>query len=455
MSGIRLYLGLTVLAIRARLRLTTLRGALFFGGAVIDPFVYAGIAYFVISGAFGLSGIDRFHFLLIGFISLRWTIGCLLDAGNFRELAARMTEAGRHGQAAGLVLVMAPPTAIMLAALTAAIVLSLATMPPTQKFSELIWLIPVLAVQGLGNMLLVIVVDRLNHAYRIASQYPIAIAAGIAWFISPLMYKFGDLPPTASAVFTSFNPVSHLLAGYYNAYWYGLPMSLEVLPWTGLAVAAVIAALIRRRRGPEPQTPVGTPSPALTKPHLLLLPPGARLPARAGELDDWSAGVVYGQWQRVLNGYSGRDLVKLIAHGRGLEDAAAAQLIEDIRDLSRLDRLFDDSLSIYPEWALAQISLAAAVSGPGAALILDGVLDPTDLVFRTAVWPRLEQEAQSNRPVLIVSRRLLQLPENVTGRFIEWRDGRIAAAGAMGPELAKLYAERLQNAAGAGHTPSR
>ena len=79
-------------SVRAKYHLGRVSGGLLLAGAVLDPFVYAGILYFVLAAVFERSGFDRFQFLLIGFISFRWTFSCLLDAANLVELRERMRE---------------------------------------------------------------------------------------------------------------------------------------------------------------------------------------------------------------------------------------------------------------------------------------------------------------------------------------------------------------------------
>ena len=77
-SGAPLEVGgllrLALATLRARYRLNRPTGALFLASAVLDPFVYAGVIYFVIAGVFEKTGFDRYFFLLIGLISFRWTL---------------------------------------------------------------------------------------------------------------------------------------------------------------------------------------------------------------------------------------------------------------------------------------------------------------------------------------------------------------------------------------------
>ena len=136
---------------------------------------------------------------------------------------------------------------------------------------------------------------------------------------------------------------------------------------------------------------------------------------------------------------TGQEMVSLIVRAwrRPRSDGDAA---EKIRRTAALGRLFDDRIAIYPDWALAQLALAVALESPRAALVLDGLLDPTDMVFRRDAWARLEQEAREGRSVTVVTYRLLTLPDGAQGTFTS-ADGR---SGQVGAALAAYYAERLE-----------
>ena len=175
--GLSDLIALSWLAVRARYTLSKPARVLFLLGAMFDPFVYAGVIYFVVERVFGLSGFDRFQFLLIGIISFRWTLSCLLDAVNLAEMKQRMAEAGRSPLIAGLV-VLAPPSAVTLLSLVAALVFSLIVAAPEQSFRALGWLVLVILVQGVWNLALVLVVDRLRARFRIASEAPLVVLAG-------------------------------------------------------------------------------------------------------------------------------------------------------------------------------------------------------------------------------------------------------------------------------------
>ena len=100
-------------AVFARYHLSRRTGFLVLAGAVLDPFIYAGIVYFVLSTIYGLSGFDRYVLLVVGFIAFRWTLSCLLDAANFEEISARMEETLRAGKRAALVVILSPPSLVL------------------------------------------------------------------------------------------------------------------------------------------------------------------------------------------------------------------------------------------------------------------------------------------------------------------------------------------------------
>lgn len=418
---------LSLAAVKARYRLAKPSGLLFLAGAVLDPFIYAAVVYFVLDGVFGLRGIDRYMFLLIGFVSFRWTLGCILDGVNFAPLSDRLAEAGRNHRVTALLVVVAPPTLVTILSLSAALCLSVAVGAPEQKLEQLKWIIPILAVQGVWNAAIVLAYGRLRARHRGAGPFPLAVVAGLLWFLSPVMYKFGDIPAEASELFTTFNPVSHLLAAYHNAIWYGQPISLDVLPAAGLVGLALVFWLGRGAVSAALDEAPHEGQPGL--PHLRVAW-GEHGPAE---------GPAFRPWTDPVKGLTGQEMVGLIVR-TWRRPRADGDAVEKIRRTAALGRLFDDRIAIYPDWTLAQLALAVALESPRAALVLDGLLDPTDMVFRRDAWARLEREAREGRSVTVVTYRLLTLPDGAQGTFTS-SDGR---SGQVGAALAAYYAERLE-----------
>ena len=421
-------------ALRTRFGLARRWGWVRLAAAVVDPFIYAGVIYFLLAGVFGRAGFERYVFLVVGLAAFRWTLGCVLDGVNYRPLRERLAECVSRPGAAALCSVAAPPTAVMLLSLSLAVGLVLAGRGGGAQLSALPWLALVLAVQGAWNLAAVLAVDRLKRAGLGAVETAVVLFAGILWLLSPTLYTFSDLPATASLVFTTLNPVSHLLAAYYNATWYGVAPSLDVLPVAGVAGLALLVALAwpRRRRQAPLLAVEGNP--------LLVVADAADPPpALVAALDREARR--YRPWSGRLQGYSGGDLVELmIAAGGGAVPAA----VERVRAESRLGRLFDDQLAIYPAWGLAQLGYAFAITSPAPALVLDGVLDGADPMFAAQAWARIAAESAAGRRIVVVTYHLLNPPAATGGRFVAVRGEILLREGAIGAELAALYEDVLE-----------
>jgi hypothetical protein len=204
-------------ALRARYRLDRPAGALLLASAVLDPFVYAGVIYFVIAGVFERTGFDRYFFLLIGLISFRWTVTCVLDGANFAELRSRMREVSRHPTSLALLIVVAAPSVVMLLSILATLMIAAILQPDAWSLRGLPWLLLVIMVHGVWNLAAVLAVNRFRAQRSFTAERVVMIVAGLMWLLSPILYRFGDIPDAASLIFTTLNPVSHVLAGYYNA----------------------------------------------------------------------------------------------------------------------------------------------------------------------------------------------------------------------------------------------
>jgi hypothetical protein len=183
--------------------------------------------------------------------------------------------------------------------------------------------------------------------------------------LSPVMYRFEDIPTPASALLTHFNPASHLLAAYHNALWRAEPMSLKVLPATGVVGIFLIAWLAQL----------------------------AARPRRAG-----ATGRIFTRWTPALDGWTGEDVATLIAAARGGRGTAA-----EIGAASGIGRLFADSVAIYPHWALAQLAFASAMAGEDRELTLDGILDEVRPDYLTEARARIERERRVGRRIAVVT----------------------------------------------------
>ena len=432
---------LTWASLRARYRLRRSAGVVFLAGAVLDPFIYAAIIYLVIAGIFERTGFDRFYFLVLGLISFRWTISCVLDGTNFIALRARFAEVSRHPVAVALIVVTGPPTIIM--ALSLAVAIGVAHFGAGAGFSLAAWpwVVPVLVEQGLWNLVLVLAVSRVS---RWASERLFMVVAGLLWLLSPTLYKFGDIPAAASAIFTTYNPVSHVLAGYHNALWFGLPISLRVLPLAGL-LGVVLLIFLSRRRPASPLTAAVDLAalPDSAAPVLVVIDPAGG--SGAAHHIVGAPGRPKRPWLRRIKGLTGRDVARFMVQARGADDWAGE--LSRIVEISKLGRLFDDRISLYPDRALAQLAFAMAIADNHQPLVLDGILDNADRVFVAEAWQRLVEIAGDGRPMVVVTYTLLALPPTAQGGFVALSDGRSIRTGSLDTDLAAFYDQVMADGA--------
>ncbi len=424
-------------AVRVRYRLSRPGSALHALAAVLDVVVYASAVYFLTAIVFRRTGFDRFELILIGFVAFSWTLRSMLEARNFGELHERMAEYARAPVAAVTGACLGPPVVTFLAALAVAVAIELFALDSLARLAQAAWLVPTVAIQGIWNAVLVLGLAVALQRRWLASVTPAVVLVGVVWLMSPILYRFEDIPAPANPILTTVNPASHILAAYHNALWREAPMSLTVLPAAGLVGLACVIALGRivgrgRRRASlaDLSGPAGLP-------HLVAVLDGVGLaPARA---PDRAPARAFGCWRGRLGGYRGDDLVSVLVAMRGVRAHRAADQIDRIGATSGIGRLFTDSLSIYPPWALSQLAFAAAIEGPDRRIVLDGILDDVRPTFLAEAWARLEREAAGGREVTVLSYTALSLPWSAKGTFEAFgRDGQ-RRAGALGPELDAAY----------------
>ncbi len=429
-------------AVRARYRLSRPGSALHAAAAVLDVVVYASAVYFLMAIVFRRAGFDRFELILIGFVAFAWTLRSMLEARYFGELHERMAEYARAPVAAAIGACLGPPIVTFLASLAVAVAIELGALDSLARMAQAGWLAPTILIQGIWNAVLVLALAVALQRRWIASVTPAVVLVGVVWLLSPILYRFEDIPSPANPILTSLNPASHILAAYHNALWREAPMSLAVLPAAGvlgLVLVFALARIVGRGRGSTSLADLSGPA---DLPHLVAVLDGVGLaPARA---PDRPPARVFGRWRGRLGGYRGDELISLLvavqgAHGRGAADRA-----DRIGRTSGIGRLYTDSLSIYPPWALAQLAFAAAIEGPDRRIVLDGLLDEVRPTFLTEAWARLEREAAAGREVTVLSYTALSLPWSAQGTFEAFgRDGQ-RRAGTIGPELDAAY-DALRN----------
>ena len=404
--------------------------------AAIDPLIYAAILYFLLTSVFGRSGFERYLFLVIGISALRWTVASLLDGTDFEVLRTRFAEVVRAPGTAALCTVVVPPTVVMLLSLAIVVAMVLGVDGyATASLKALPWLALVLPVQAAWNAVAVLLLARLKTTRILAGSGPFVLLAGVLWLLSPTLYTFDDLPVAASLVFTTLNPISHLLAAYYNALWYGVTPSLDVLPAAGIVAVALVGVLgwQRHRQPPTIIAPSGTP---------LLVIAVATDPAPGLPVAVDVTGSIYRPWSSRLQGLSGRDLTELLI-GAG-QRAPLAAAVDRVAAESHLGRLFEDQISIYPSWGMAQLAFGFAIASPAQPLVLDGVLDETDPLFAAQAWARIAAEAAAGRRIVVVTYRLFAPPVGAGGLFVAVRGGAILREGEIGVELTAFYEKVME-----------
>jgi ABC-type polysaccharide/polyol phosphate export permease len=427
---------LAAVALKTRFGLDGRWGLLRLLAAAIDPFIYATILYFLLAGVFGRSGFDRYVFLVVGISALRWTVVSLLDGADFAVLRARFAEVVRAPGAAALCAVVAPPSVVMALSLAVVVATVLAVdTGPAASLTALPWLALVLPVQAAWNAVAVLLLAGLKAAHVVAGPGPFVLLAGVLWLLSPTLYTFTDLPAAASLLFTTLNPVSHLLAAYYNSLWYGVSPSLDVLPAAGAAALVLLAILSwrRQRQLSRIEAPVGNP---------LLIVAEAADTALTFPAAIVRTAPLYRPWSGRLQGLSGRHLAELMIAASGRTPVATA--VERVAAESRLGQLFDDQVAIYPSWGMAQLAYGFAIASPARTLVLDGVLDGADPMFAAQAWARIAAEAAAGRRIVVVTYRLFAPPAGGGGRFVAVRGGTVLQEGEIGAELAAFYGEMIE-----------
>lgn len=394
-----------------RYRLDRPIGALYLLAAVLDPFVYAGVIYFALSTVFGRDDPSRFPLLLMSVIAFRWTLSCVVHALNLHVIQARMSEASRYGYIGSIMAVVAPPTLAFILALSLAMAWSIVANPPGRSLAA-IWTLPgVILFQLLWNCVFVVAIDLLRRARIITGQAPIIAAAAIVWFLSPIMYRLGDIPLSASLLLTSYNPVSHVIAAYQNAYWFGNVPSMTILPAaTLLAIVAAAVAWVLKTRLVRPHMAARYAAAPGSNPQIVIV--GNSSPALTAIRTD-AAGeppAVFTRWQGRMMDVRGSGLVRLVAAVRGLTRPEIRAALNDIKNASGLDNLYDEDIGIYPEWAQDQLAFTMAIESSKRNLVLDGLLDSASPAFLDAAWRRIEKDTAQGRLISIVASHPLSFP---------------------------------------------
>ncbi|MEX2616677.1 MAG: NAD-dependent epimerase/dehydratase family protein [Alphaproteobacteria bacterium] len=433
-------------AIIAKYRLRSGRGLLFLIAAIFDPYLYALTVYFVLATVFKLDSVERFHILLIGFMAFRWGMSSLLASANLIGILRRMVEHSTTPLAAAVVAVTAPPAFVFFLAVTSAFVFSLLMDLPQQSLDAAGWLFFVVAIQAVWTVALILILAFLRERRVLSSDMPVVAAASLLWILSPVMYTFRDIPEGASKLLTSYNPVSHLLAAYQNAYWYGQNISLEVLPVLTAVGVGLIWVLGRFAfEGVRAVPRLNTASAPAGGVHLVYVA-GGRGPAPPAPPSGGHP-CVYTPWRARFTDLKGRDMVRLLVANWDGTRAERRRSIEQIAEVSATGRLFDDFLAIYPDQALDQLAFAVAIQSPRPTVVLDGLFDTLPTSFLATAWQQVRQAADRGRAMTVICYRRPSVPETLEGTFEVQATGMDTQHGDIGPALphALDLAERAES----------
>lgn len=394
-------------------RLPSARGWLHLLGSIIDPFIYAGAAYVMIQGVFGRGGFDRYLLMALGFAVLRWTISALWASGRMTALYERLRPFGRGAGLAAIAVAMAPSSLAFL--LTGAGIyvagFYLAGTGPGWVFWPSLAL--VLLVQALGNGVAMLLSAWLALRGWVRSPVPLAALFFSLGMLSPILYGFGDLPFLPSAWMTSLNPISHILAAHHALH-YGQMLSFEILPFSLPLLAAALFALNRlcKKAVPLPAleaAPEQTSGieiwlrldPAFTPPSNIILGDAVFL-TRA--------------WQKPI-GLMGRDLAWLVLLFQDHDWTAARAGLMRIATRSAVRDLFDQDMTLYPAWAMAQFNFALAIEADAPRLIFDGLLDGASSSFAPVVLDAFARASRRGQAIIWVAYSWPALAERATGRY--------------------------------------
>lgn len=349
--------------------------------SVFDVLLYVAALSVVLSTIFSLGGLDRFILMFLGLMILRWSLGCAVQASRLAAFGAVCRPFLRYPILSTAILAMGYPTIVFALSWGLMVAILGATGAGDSSPARMLaWGLFAVGVQGSWNLLLVLAVIFARTRRWLVSEVPIFLGFALFLIISPVLFQFRDLPFTANQILTSFNPLSHLIAAYHNALWYGVDPSLEVLPWSLLlaivGASAVLRFGFRSRRPALPEQIDGMHAP----PETLIYRSGLWL--HDGEEPAADAAVTYRPWRGELPWMTGRELLRLLFLDR--DDAArAADVFQELSPGDGENVTLDLPLPVFPDRILDRLCCAAALARRDEAAILDRLLDlmePDDIV---------------------------------------------------------------------------
>jgi hypothetical protein len=209
--------------------------------SVFDVLLYCAALSLVMESVFQLQGPGRLMIMLTGLIALRWTLSCTLQAYRVAHFSEISRPFYRCPDLATTIIALGPSSLVFLISV---VLLCFAIVwtghEPSTILHMLGWGFFVALVHLSWNSFFVLVVIKARSLGFLKSEVPIILCFVLVLILSPVAYQFGDIPDSTSRILTSFNPASHLLAGYQNAFWHMSAPSLEVLPGSALIAGLLI-----------------------------------------------------------------------------------------------------------------------------------------------------------------------------------------------------------------------
>lgn len=393
------YVGLAGRACESRVRHNGWRGPLLLAVSVLDVFLYASAISLVMSAVIGIGGLERFVLILIGLAVLRWSMSCAIHASRLAQFVRICAPVVAKPLTAAVIVAVAPSTVVFL--LTMGVIIAVSDRPIGSAGHIWSWGLMMFAIQLSWNVLLAVVVIQLRLRRIMQSEAPLLVLFGFILIISPVIYQFSDIPQPASQLLTSFNPASHLIAGYQNAIWYLNDVSLRVLPLSaGLAVLGVVAimVLLSVPLGPtsrDPETDTDSAAPRYVEWR----------DARWAPLHDRFADgdlPPHRPWRGELPAMSARTLFYLLRPflRPGLEEdrhfpESGKQLMQTVGR--------DATLPIYAERTRDQLCVLLALATEQDPVVLDGVVDGLDDAGMGALTAVVSGIRGEERRTIIVS----------------------------------------------------
>lgn len=369
----RLWLRFMLAAGLYRFRPTSWRGPVLLVVSILDVLVYAAALYIVMTTVFEFSGVDRFMTMLVGLVPLRWSVGCALQASRVANFVKVCQPVYPRSVLATAILAMGPST-VVFAISTVLLVIGLAVMleSPAGLGHIIVWGLFVTLVHLTWNALLVLAIIYTRMRHVLLNEGPIILAFVLLFILSPITYQFSDIPVAASQILTSMNPVSHLIAAYQNALWFGQDVSLQVLPLSALFCVGTLLLLSRLIHARVVYVPQEAAKAAYRLAWNGRFWHYSDAPAEAGEMDH-----VFRNWDGDLPWFTGRDLLYLLCP----LEKDVAPLMRAFGELvpgSDSGQLLDSPLPIYAEHARNRLCIFTALLTSTGPVVLDRLLDNAD-----------------------------------------------------------------------------